>query len=78
MSNLLINESPLQVLPTLATYIGLNEAIFLQQVHYWLRIDKVGRWPTAVNTSATPCQIGASSSRLVRERHPSHDQQSGR
>ena len=35
-SNLLINEPPLQVLPTLARTIGLNEAIILQQVHYWL------------------------------------------
>ena len=36
MSKLLINEPPLQVLPTLAIAIGLNEAIFLQQIHYWL------------------------------------------
>jgi hypothetical protein len=36
MSKLLINEAPLQVLPTLAVAIGLNEAIFLQQLHYWL------------------------------------------
>src|SRR5437763_71793 len=35
-SQLLINEPPLQVLPTLARMIGLNEAIVLQQVHYWL------------------------------------------
>jgi hypothetical protein len=35
-SPLLINESPLQVLPSLAVKIGLNEAIILQQVHYWL------------------------------------------
>jgi hypothetical protein len=35
-SQLLINEPPLQVLPTLAQTIGLNEAIVLQQVHYWL------------------------------------------
>lgn len=35
--NLLINEPPLQVLPTLAERIGLNEAIFLQQLHYWLQ-----------------------------------------
>src|SRR5579862_8779191 len=35
-SPLLINEPPLQVLPTLARRIGLNEAIVLQQVHYWL------------------------------------------
>ena len=35
-SQLLINEPPLQVLPTLARKIGLNEAIVLQQIHYWL------------------------------------------
>ncbi|MGE7664880.1 hypothetical protein ACQKMN_04120 [Ureibacillus composti] len=34
---LLIKESPLQVLPTLAKKIGLNEAIILQQMHYWLQ-----------------------------------------
>lgn len=33
---LLINEPPLQVIPTLAHRIGLNEAIVLQQIHYWL------------------------------------------
>ena len=36
MSNLLINEPPLQLLPSLANKIGLKEAIVLQQVHYWL------------------------------------------
>ena len=36
MSRLLINEPPLQVLPSLAKEIGLNEAIILQQMHYWL------------------------------------------
>lgn len=36
MSKLLINESPLQVLPSLAVLIGLHEAIALQQLHYWL------------------------------------------
>lgn len=41
MSNLLINEPPLQVLPSLARAIGLNEAIVLQQVHYWLHHAKV-------------------------------------
>jgi hypothetical protein len=35
-SPLLINEPPLQVLPTLALRVGLNEAIVLQQIHYWL------------------------------------------
>ena len=33
--SLLISEPPLQVIPTLAVKIGLNEAMFLQQVHYW-------------------------------------------
>lgn len=37
ISNLLLDEHPLQVMPTLATLIGLNEAIILQQVHYWLK-----------------------------------------
>lgn len=36
MSNLLISESPLILLPTLAEKIGLNEAIVLQQIHYWI------------------------------------------
>ncbi|WP_372833096.1 DnaT-like ssDNA-binding domain-containing protein, partial [Pontibacterium sp.] len=35
-NKLLIQEAPLQVLPSLAAAIGLNEAIVLQQVHYWL------------------------------------------
>lgn len=41
-SHLLINEPPLQVLPSLATAIGLNEAIVLQQIHYWLSLAKGG------------------------------------
>ena len=40
-SNLLINEPPLQVLPTLAVLIGLNEAIVLQQLHYWAQNPKI-------------------------------------
>ena len=36
-SPLLINEPPLQVLPSLAVVIGLNEAIVLQQIHYWMQ-----------------------------------------
>lgn len=38
--NLLINEPPLQVLPSLAKVVGLNESIVLQQAHYWLNITK--------------------------------------
>jgi hypothetical protein len=36
-SKLLLHEEPLQVLPALAVALGLNEAIILQQLHYWLR-----------------------------------------
>jgi chorismate mutase len=36
-SSLLINEDPLQVCPSLAKAVGLNEAIVLQQLHYWLK-----------------------------------------
>lgn len=32
--NLLISEPPLQVLPSLAMQVGLNEAILLQQLHF--------------------------------------------
>lgn len=35
--SLLISEPPLIVLPSLARLVGLNEAIILQQVHYWLQ-----------------------------------------
>lgn len=43
MSKLLIEEPPLQVLPSLAIAIGLNEAIVLQQLHYLLRDPRFGR-----------------------------------
>ncbi len=36
MSSLLIDEHPLVVLPSLAKEIGLNEAIMLQQIHFWI------------------------------------------
>lgn len=39
-SSLLLDERSLLVLPGLATVIGLNEAIVLQQVHYWLKDSK--------------------------------------
>jgi hypothetical protein len=35
MSNLLINEPPLVILPSLAVKIGLGPAIVLQQIQYW-------------------------------------------
>jgi hypothetical protein len=39
-NNLLIDDYPLIILPTLATKIGLSEAIVLQQIHYWLCINE--------------------------------------
>jgi len=43
MSKLIIEEPPLQVLPSLALVIGLHEAIILQQLHYLLRDPRFGR-----------------------------------
>ncbi|SDN86290.1 hypothetical protein SAMN05443253_12225 [Bacillus sp. OK048] len=43
MSRLLINEGPVKIIPSLATKIGLNEAVVLQQIHYWLGISKLKR-----------------------------------
>jgi len=43
MSNMLIDESPLLIIPSLATVIGLNESILLQQVHYWLITNRKAR-----------------------------------
>ena len=42
MSKLLIPEQPLQILPQLACAIGLNEAIIVQQLHYWSLKSKDG------------------------------------
>lgn len=39
---LLISEPPLQVLPSLAKAIGLNEAIALQQLHWLLKDERNG------------------------------------
>lgn len=36
MSKLLIQESPIMIQPSLVVKLGLNGAIILQQVHYWL------------------------------------------
>lgn len=36
MSSLLVNEKPILILPSLAEKMGLNEAVLLQQIHYWL------------------------------------------
>ena len=36
MNSYLINEYPLQVLPSLCKKVGISEAIFIQELHYWL------------------------------------------
>ena len=46
MSKLLIHDKPIMILPKLAKEMGLNEAIILQQIHYWLvssQHEKEGR-----------------------------------
>jgi len=40
MSKLLFDSQPLVVDPVLAVKIGLNEAIILQQINYWLVLNK--------------------------------------
>lgn len=40
--NLLIDEYPLMVQPSLAVRIGLDDAIVLQRLHFWLCQEKVG------------------------------------
>lgn len=48
VSNLLINEPPIAFLPSLAVRVGVDEAIFLQQLHYWLErssnVEDGERW----------------------------------
>lgn len=48
MTKLLLNEKPLIIMPGLAVKIGLNESIFIQQLHYWLdksaNIKEGHRW----------------------------------
>ena len=39
-SVLLINESPLQTLPSLACLVGINGAIILQQMQYWINVSE--------------------------------------
>ena len=44
-NRMLIDETPLTFQPTLAKTIGLNGAIFLQQLHFWLKIAEQRRNP---------------------------------
>ena len=43
MSKLLINENPIMIQPTLVMKLGLNQAIIIQQLHYWL-VETPGRF----------------------------------
>jgi hypothetical protein len=38
-NRLLLDEPPLVILPKFASLVGLNEAVILQQVHYWIQIN---------------------------------------
>jgi DnaD/phage-associated family protein len=40
LSKLLLDDKPIVVIPSLAEKIGLNEAIILQQMNYWLQKSK--------------------------------------
>ncbi|MCM3768453.1 conserved phage C-terminal domain-containing protein [Neobacillus niacini] len=40
MSKLLINENPVMIIPSLAVKLGLNEAVILQQIHYWVHASR--------------------------------------
>ena len=40
MPNIFYNEKPLVVNPELACLIGLNESIILQQLHYWIKMNR--------------------------------------
>ena len=42
-NRLLFNENPLVILPELATKVGLNESIVLQQINYWLNENEKAR-----------------------------------
>lgn len=41
-SYLLLDEKPLVLIPVLAVAVGLVEALFLQQLHYWLQKPNTG------------------------------------
>jgi hypothetical protein len=40
MSKLLFNTRPLVIDPELAALLGLNESIILQQIHYWVELNR--------------------------------------
>jgi hypothetical protein len=55
-TSLLIERSPLQVIPALAVAIGLEEAIVIQQIHYWLDKNReTGKYNTHYKDNAWWC-----------------------
>lgn len=40
MGAMLLDEHPITVMPSLAKAIGINNAIVVQQIHYWLELNK--------------------------------------
>lgn len=49
MNALLFDERPIVANPVLAREIGLNEAIVLQQINFWLEVNKMGKISTMVD-----------------------------
>lgn len=43
MSKLLLDSQPLLVIPELACLVGVSESIVLQQIHYWIEINRKGK-----------------------------------
>jgi len=40
MSKLLFDRPPISIDPELATAVGLSEAVFIQQLHYWVQVKR--------------------------------------
>ena len=57
IGKLLIDDQPLQVLPSLAEAIGLNEALILQQIH-WLLLRLLKMTVHLFKMSSRTVQIG--------------------
>ena len=67
MSMYLFDEQPIVANKTLAREIGLNEALILQQINYWIEINKKsGNNPimppsfSAAKLSGSPASLSAS------------------
>ena len=54
-SQLLIDERLVYVIPTLAVWVGLNEAIFLQSLHYALLDKRLGKEVDGVKWFRNSC-----------------------